>query len=156
MSNTSFSFREQLAIGEAGERLFIERYPRPLRKNHSHNSDLICLETGERIELKTDTHSLQDTPNFFIERWSNMEEQKPGSLWQSRKKADVFIYYYSQDGMYWTFKDIKALIKRIEELDKKTPLPVRMVKNKSWTTSGFLVKRELIDDLAEGGVISLK
>jgi hypothetical protein len=146
----AFSFKDQLAIGEDGERLFIECYPRPLRKNHSRNSDLVCLVTGERIELKTDTYPVGETDNFFIERWSNLEEQKPGSLWQSRRKADVFIYYYSNDGLYWEFRNIKALIKRLEDLEKQGLLPVRTVPNKGWTTSGFLVKRRLIEDLAEG------
>jgi len=142
----SFKFREQLAIGEAGEALFLEHYPEPLILYSGKSADFIAIDSGDLVELKSDMYPMDKTTNFFFERWSDVAKKKPGGPWQSRRNSvDRFIYMFAQDGTYFEFSDVGALCARLEELivDLK---PVK-VYNTSWVTEGYKIPRLLLTDL---------
>lgn len=137
-----FDFKEQLAIGELGERLFIEHYPEPLMKSNSLKIDLVGVVSGVRIELKTDSYPMDKTPNFFFERWSDVDAKKPGSVWQCQKKVDRFIYFYSSSNTYFECSNIPALVRYLDTvLDNYPPVSIP---NKGWTTVGHKIPREAL------------
>jgi hypothetical protein len=143
----TFSFQEQLEVGDRGEQLFLEHYPRKLDIWPGRDGDFVVRSTGQKIELKSDTFNMEKTPNFFIERYSDFHKQTPGSLWQAHEHGcSIFCYYFVRHDLWFEFRDIPALITRLEELQ---PRSLIWVKNKSWITAGFTVKRELLKDLYE-------
>lgn len=142
-----FDFKEQLKIGNRGENLFLDLYPswELVKENHA---DFRCTDTGDLIELKTDTYGHDKTPNFFIERYSNYQRKTPGSIWQAHKNgASRFYYYFINSNVYYEFLDIKKVIDRVEKLCENQGYV--LIPNKGWTTAGWKVSREALDELWE-------
>lgn len=144
----AWDFKEQLKVGSRGEELFLEKYPRKLKVHPGKDGDFIVQATGDKIELKTDTYNINKSENFFIERWSDYYEEKPGSLWQARDHGcTIFCYYFVRHNLWYEFRDIPALINRIEELTEGKGFI--MIKNKCWITAGWKVRRDDLVDLGE-------
>jgi len=125
------------------EELFLDICHLNLTKSDTRDYDFVTRD-GRRVELKTDFYGEARTPNFFIERWSVMEQDKPGGPWQSRqKKVDLYIYLYADTGAYYVFSDLKALCKAVEKMD----LPLIPVRNKTYSGGGFKVPRNELKGL---------
>lgn len=141
-----WSMKTQLAYGLDAEEKLCERYPTKLVKPEDHRLwDFECAK-GLRYEIKTDTYSLDKTKNFFMERWSVLDKKKPGGPWQALAHgADIFIYYFASDDTYFEFNSLSSLVGRLDDLTKKSGLVY--IPNQGWTTAGYKVKRQDLEDL---------
>lgn len=139
----TYTWKEQLQKGMKAEQLFLNICHLRLTKSETNDYDFLTRD-GRRVELKTDFYGENKTENFFIERWSVMEQEKPGGPWQSLgKKVDLFIYLYADTGAYYVFDDLKALCKAVEKLK----LPIIPVRNRTYNGGGYKVPRESIRHL---------
>lgn len=137
----TFDFKEQLAKGEKGEEKFLSAYP-DLTRLDGRKGDFVGF-SGRKIELKTDSRSTRDSPNFFMERYRNDEEQ-PGGPWQSQASAIYYFVYLFADGIIYWF-ETAALVNYLEE--HKTEYKTRRIFNKGWTAVGWLVPRASLESL---------
>lgn len=138
-----YTWKEQLEKGTKAEKLFLDLCHLRLTKSDTRDYDFVTRD-GRRVELKTDFYGELRSENFFIERWSVVEQEKPGGPWQSKdKKVDLFIYLYADTGTYYVFNDLKTLCKTVEKLS----LPLVFVRNKGYNGGGFKVPREDIRHL---------
>ena len=142
-----FDFNKQLAIGEKGENFFIKCYEFiNARKVDVHAFDILIYK-DVKVELKTDTYSMDNSPNFFMEKYGDIEEKikSLGGPWRAKKdQIDFFVYLYIKDRMFFWFEPI-PLCEYLNPRMKKFEL--RYIKNKDWTAIGFLVKRDEINHL---------
>jgi hypothetical protein len=138
----------QLKYGLDAEIEFCHRYPKKLLRVEGHRKwDFDCTD-GYAYELKTDTYSMHKSQNFFMERWSVLDKKKPGGPWQALENgADIFIYCFINNKTYFEFKDLPALVDRLDLLTEKQGLVY--IPNKGWTTAGYKVKRDSLKDLCE-------
>ena len=137
-----FQFKDQLSVGASGETLFHSLYPK-LEKADGIKFDFSYK--GKSVELKTDTYSMDKTPNFFMERYSDVERSTNGGPWRAaHDHVDYFVYMYSQQRKCFWFNPKKL----VEFLDGyvKDKRPVS-IPNKTWTTVGYLVPRTAVSNL---------
>lgn len=142
-SKPSADFKKDLKKGQASEHDFLMKYQKHLTHTDGRRGDFEINKTGEVLELKTDYYDPEATPNFFIELYSYKEE--PGGPFQSKLHgAKYYAYWYPNGDQLFLF-NVDQLVKRMKKimpnLDKK------FIKNKSYTTTGYLVERELLLDL---------
>lgn len=144
MSSKTFDFKKQLTLGDRGESLFMERYPRKLEIYPGREYDFVVKSSREKIELKTDSFNMLKTPNFFFERYSDIQSKKPGGPWRAAEdKVDIFCYYFVRFNMWYEFRDLPELIKVLDKYTEKKGMI--WIKNKGWTTGGFTVPRDLLE-----------
>lgn len=141
-----FSFKEQLEVGTRGEELFIEHYPKKLVVYPERDGDFLEVYSGKKIELKTDTYNINKSENFFFERYSNVEKETPGSVWQALGHGcDIFCYMFVRHNIWYQFNDLPALAQRLDEEYGKKGLI--WIKNKGYVSGGWKVNRESLSDL---------
>lgn len=141
MKDKIHSFGSSSRKGKVGEERFLEVF-----------KDLEALPKGIKgpdfkvagedllVELKTDYYSME-TGNFFMEVYSDMEKQTLGGPAQALEKGSkVFCYYYIKSGDLFIFKDLKKLVKTIDKV--KANGRECKIKNKSYTTLGYAIKRD--------------
>lgn len=146
MSKSDWNFKKQLLVGDRGEELFLQYYPNPVEVYPGREYDFTCKKTGAKIELKTDTYNMDKTPNFFLERYSDINRKTPGGPWRSYEdKVDIFCYYFVRHNIWFQFNNLELLIERLNILTKKKGLIY--VKNQGWVTGGYTVPRDKLDDL---------
>ena len=99
-----FDFNTQLSTGNIGEDHFKQLYS---NLNPVKSEDLkydFKLSNGSTVELKTDTYDMEDTPNFFMEYYSDMKKLKIGGPWRARQDSvDIFIYYFLKNKTFFWF-----------------------------------------------------
>ena len=136
-----FSFKEQLGVGATGERMFIEFYGGTPSEDRKYD----ISHTDGKIELKTDTYSMEKTGNFFMEKFGSIEDSKIGGPWRAAQDdIDFFVYFYVTDKTFFWFKS-KQLV---EFLEKYTAtLKAKTVRNKAYTTLGYAVPREALEHI---------
>ena len=135
------SFSKSLEVGKAGELAFMELWP-GLERLDGRTHDFFSPSSGKTIELKTDSYDMNKTANFFIELWSDLEQEKVGGPWQARKNAtDLWIYYFRQNQTAFEFN----VAELAEWTDKNHAAykPVHIF-NPSWVTAGIKVPREAL------------
>jgi hypothetical protein len=143
--NKTFSFQEQLKVGDRGESLFMERYPRNLDIYPGREYDFTVRCNGKTVELKTDSFNMEKTPNFFLERYSDVYKKTPGGPWRAKKdKVDIFCYYFVRHNLWYEFRDLPKLIKKLDKLTEKKGMI--HVKNRGWVTGGYTVPREELEE----------
>jgi hypothetical protein len=141
-----WDMKTQLGVGAKGEKLLLKHWPEPVQKHPVFKGPDFIDAQDKVIELKTDTYDLEATPNFFIERWSDVQNKKPGGPWQAHEKGvHVFVYLFIQNKTWFIFRDMPALIERLDQLTEgKYAINIP---NKGWTTQGYRVKRADLQDL---------
>lgn len=143
MSGKSFGFQDQLRVGDRGEELFIQYYYAPLVIIPDRFADFRRVDDGRSVELKTDTYNMEKTPNFFFERYSDMEAKKPGGPWRARRdRVDIFCYLFSRHNTYFEFTDITSLCETLDDITSK--MKPTVVKNRGWLTTGYAVPRDTL------------
>jgi hypothetical protein len=141
-----WDMKTQLAVGAKGEKLLLKHWSEPVQKHPVFKGPDFVDVQDQVIELKTDTYDMEKTPNFFIERWSDFQNKKPGGPWQaSEKGVHIFVYLFIQNKTWFIFRDMPALLKRLEELTDKAY--AINIPNRGWTTQGYRVKRADLQDL---------
>lgn len=144
--NDKWDFKKQLEVGDRGEQLFMEYYPRKLEIYPGREYDFTVKSSREKLELKTDTYNINKSNNFFFERFSDVHRKTPGGPWRSLKDdIDIFCYYFVRHNVWYEFRDIPELIYRLDDLTKKQGLIY--IKNRGWVTGGYKVDRDALDDL---------
>lgn len=147
----SFSWKEQLAVGEAGAR----RFTAVMRACGQNVTDVqadkwfrkrdIDLLVGEQmVEVKTDLH---DTGNVFIELVGG--SGKPGCIFASR--ADTWAYIFPLEDVFYFIRVPEMLLWLIDfsrEYERKAITSHRG--KQRWTVLGIAVpiKRLLEDGVA--------
>lgn len=149
-----FDFKEQLTKGNAAEEEFPAIYKQmtglEVEKHTTFDYDFNC-EDGNKVELKTDFYPHEKTANFFIERWSDYDAEKPGSLWQSGPKGVTqFIYWYKSSGKVYKFTiDLEKLAGIIEQLVEEKSIPMKFIQNRTYRGGGWCIPRKLLADYWE-------
>ncbi len=142
-----FNFKTQLEVGQAGEAEFMERYPHKLQVHPDRDGDFVDSK-GRKLELKTDTYDMRKTPNFFIERWSVLDKEKPGSLWQAHEHGcQIFCYYFVTNKTYFKIDNIPSAIQKVEKWIEETKPSLVYVKNRGYITAGYKVPRSVLAGL---------
>ncbi len=140
-------FKSSLDKGAAGEVIFAE--VSGLLRLDGRKHDFVDKETGETYELKTDSYDMAKTKNFFIETWSDAERRKEGGPRQALRNGSCYwVYFFVKNRTYFIF-ETAALCKTLEQLYKKHAFKEVSIPNKSWTTVGLLVPRELLTTIAK-------
>lgn len=144
MPPKTFNFQNQFSVGDTGEQMFVDFYKlRQARKSEGDRSYDILVDESSKVELKTDTYSMDATGNFFMERYGNDSNDKPGGPWRSLEhKIDFFVYFFITNKTFFWFKP-GEICPVLDEfiLDKKP----KRINNKSWVTIGYTVPREMLD-----------
>ena len=139
---TTWSMEEQLKVGRKGERLLLKHWPEPVRQREEDlkGPDFVDIK-GRLIELKTDTWKVEETPNFFMERWSSVEGMRPGGPWQAvGKGSTVLVYLFINSGVWYVFEDLPALCQKLDDMVGK--MSYIQIRNRGWTTRGYRIPRE--------------
>lgn len=140
-------FSSSLAKGQAGEGLFLSITK--LKKLDGRRHDFIDEATGETYELKTDSYDETRTKNFFIELWSDYDRGTKGGPEQALQHGSTYwVYLFPTNGVYYKFRTAE-LCKLLKELYKQHSFREVKIPNKTWTTVGALVPRELLSSIAE-------
>jgi hypothetical protein len=143
-----WNFQTQLKVGERGQELFQEAYPTTLEVYPQHDGDFIEVESGKKLELKTDTYNMTKTENFFVERWSSLYDEKPGSFWQAYGHGcQIFCYMFVRHNTWFQFGDIPAAMDKVEKMTATKGYIY--IKNRAWITAGYKIPREALSDLYE-------
>lgn len=129
VSEKKFSFREQLTVGARGEELFLESYGGKLSEDLRWD---IAVEGVGTVELKTDMHN---SPNFFIEYYSDKDAKTPGGPWKSRdNNVNYFVYHFLEHKTFYWFRPEDLI--RFMKNKKYNEI---LIPNFGWTTLGYAV-----------------
>lgn len=139
------NFNKDLKIGANGEEQFQKRFQVALIKQDGLQADFtVSNKVGSGLELKTDTY---DSPNFFIERYSDLWKQTPGGPWQAIKHSKYFAYYFVNKDVYYLF-DLETFVPELEAyIASKNPRKVE-VNNRRYSTGGYVIPINDIKHLA--------
>jgi hypothetical protein len=133
-----FDFKEELTKGKLGEALIAEFLNKSQHLN-GFNSDFI-LEDGSGMELKTDFYDSSKTPNFCIERYSNIALLTDGGPWKALNDGSKYFFYLFYNTKELYVMETKALIEYVESNEQS--FRTIDIPNKSWVTGCYLVPRE--------------
>lgn len=138
-----FVFKDSLKEGHKGEELFEELVGNGIKRLDGLVADFEW--GGKTLELKSDYYDMERTPNFFIERYSDIERKTDGGPWRSlREGTDWFCYFYPKNRVAYLF-NTKTLVKQLEPIIKG--LPLIEITNKTWVTGGYKIPRELLKEV---------
>ena len=142
MSETVYTFKKQLGVGKSGEAAFASFYKRA-KPSEERAYDFLLL--GKKIELKTDSHDMMATENYFMEKFGHVENSKLGGPWRAKEDGiDFFVYFYIQNGVFLWF-DTKALVRF---LNRRVPkIKSKIVRNKGYNSLGYLIPRTDLEHL---------
>jgi hypothetical protein len=155
----AYSFADQLKVGEWGEATLLEYYPHPLVPlapadglvgglKARRKADFWRVSDGGLVEVKTDTWSMDATPNFFMERYSDREKQSPGGPWRALQDGiSSFVYLFPKDRTWFEFQDLRSLCGLLDELIASKQAKKRTIPNRTWITEGWLVARDKLTNL---------
>jgi len=141
MSAKTFGFKNQQNVGDKGESDFKESYKSLSPIKSEERAIDFHLNTGESVEVKTDTYPMEKTANFFMETVSNSESGKLGGPFRARQDGvKFFVYYYLNNKQFFWFDTIK-LCEKLEQLIAEKKYKIKSIKNKTWLTLGYAVPR---------------
>lgn len=136
-------FNKDLKKGQASEHDFFMKFQKHLTRTDGRRGDFEINKTGEVLELKTDYYDPEATPNMFIELYSYKEEM--GGPFQSQAHGVKYYAYWFPNGDLLYLFNVDQLVKRVKKL--MPTLKKTFIKNKQHTTTGFIIERELLEDL---------
>lgn len=142
-----WDFGKQRQVSVAGEDLLLAHWGFGVQRHPELRGPDFLDALDRVIELKTDTYSMAQTPNLFVERFSNRETETPGGPWQALGKGCTdFVYLFVNDRTWFHCSNLPALVRRLDALilGGHVGRPVGVV-NRGWVTSGYRVPRKLLD-----------
>lgn len=165
------SFATQYAVGFAGEEFLLGAHDWLKRALPGERRfDLVDTRPPfRRIEVKTDTHPLGDTPNLYAERRTVIYPKGGmsyrgatilvGGPWRAlQDKVDCFVYLFPNGGTsaepgepvaFW-FNDVPALVERLDDLIARGKCRAPRVRTGKVSAQGYTVPRELLMDRLPG------
>lgn len=137
------NFKKSLKKGQDAEAEFLLKYPNLVRTDGRKHDYL--NSKGEKVELKSDSYSLDQTENFFMEIVSVKEKLKIGGPFQSLSNGvDYYVYQFASDNAVFIFKTSELCAKLLLIADVRKQ---RDVLNKDYKTTGILIKRTDLTEL---------
>lgn len=135
-----FHFGQSLKQGNRGEDRLLKQFPN-LRKGDGRKVD-IYTPSGKHIELKSESRTIEETPNLAIE--IGHSNGSIGALDRACQDNIDYLVYMFGCGTIFTYNP-----KQLKEFLDKSSVNFRIVqvKNKSYTTFVKLVPRELVKHL---------
>ncbi len=97
------------------------------------------------MELKSDSYDMSRTPNFFMERISNVEKGTPGGPWQALdKNIPLFVYWYPKHrhSFWFRTRQLVFLLNSMARSFKK-----HRVLNMGYRSEGLLVPRYYLEQI---------
>jgi len=148
----SYNFKTQLNIGEEGENHFKLDFTQfnPVKSlNRAWDFNITYDNVLKKVELKTETRSLEQTSNFFIEYHSDTNDlSKRGGPYRAlQDKIDVFIFYFIKNRTYYIFKDIQKLVDCCEQYRATNNCKLIEVRSNSWSIRGYVIPRSQLQHL---------
>ena len=150
LGDKAFDFQKQLKVGKKGEMLFMDMYGSKVEhiceSGDIKGADFRMKDTGELIELKTDTYDMDKTPNLFIERYSDHNRESPGGPWQAKQKgATYFVYQFVKNKIIFWY-NLDKMLELLEKHLSAKKVGFCFIRNKGWTASGYKINRKIVED----------
>lgn len=141
-----FEFGEQFGIGKDGERDFINAYSRFQPTLSTDRRWDIILWNGAKVELKTDTYRMNESPNYFLEQFTvSYGQRKIAGPWRAKEDcADYFVYYFYKDATFFWF-DPKTLCPVIDSYLVNSPMDYKYISNGTYYALGYPIARQAFD-----------
>lgn len=146
--NKTFSFKTQMGIGDLGEKDFLKYYAAlgPKKSVDDLTTDFI-LGNGKRVELKSESRTLEETENFFIELYSDVDASKIGGPCKARQdNVNYFIYYFPKNKTFFWFNTIE-LCDKFNNLALSGKWQIKTIRNRGYYTNGFAMPRIEFNDI---------
>ena len=143
-----FDFKAQMAIGNKGEQDFLTQYKSlgPVKSEDDKTFDF-RLGNGKKVELKSDSYSMEETENFFMEVCGCITTAKLGGPLRAKQdKVDYFVYYFPRNKTFFWFRT-DELCERLELIILTKKYKAKDIKNKGWTAIGYAIPRSEFADL---------
>jgi len=146
-------FKKSLTVGEKGEQLFGNYYTGQVEWAGGREYDFtILLVPDGKTELKSDDYPMSKTPNFFIEKFSNDKDYKPGGPYSAfLNGVDYFIYQFLNDKRLFVFKDLLSLVADVDDYVHRSGLELTPVRNEvgygMYNTLGYKIPRTALKHL---------
>lgn len=138
------NFKQSKLIGQKGESIFLTFNPDIIQLS-GLKADFISKTTNTKYELKSDSYDMNKTKNFFIERWS--KPGKPGGPYQAKQSGShVYVYFFVKNYTAFFF-NIDRLLAKLETLNLDVDFKLCSVQNEGYTTQGYKIPRELLEDV---------
>lgn len=138
-----FNFQTQLRVGNVGEKMFLSKY-----KDYIKSKDLkydFINGKNKTVELKSDSYSMEDTPNFFMEHYGNVEKQSIGGSFRAKRdNITHFVYLFIPEKTFFWFEPI-SLCNYIEA--KMSILKPCFINNSSYSAMGYKIPRADVEFL---------
>jgi len=148
----AFNMHKELGHGEKGELRIVKAYSDILEhRPNIREYDIVSLPNNKTIEVKTEyRYSLQNTPNFFMERYSDDINYKSGGPWRAFEDSiDLYIQYFIQNDTLFVFSALKPLVKELDRLTV-TRKPVTVPQDHGrYNTLGYPIARASLKDFYE-------
>lgn len=140
-----FDFNSQIGLGANGERDFISTYRRFGASPSTDRKWDVVLANGKTVELKTDSYSMTDSPNYFMEQCTVSYGQKaPGGPWRAREhQVSFFVYYFIANGAFCWFDPITLCTALDDYIKAYQPLPKEVI-NDGYYGIGYTIPREAV------------
>lgn len=146
---TTHYFNDDVKRGDKGENKLLNAYSF-LEKDSTDGHDMLDNRNDPPItvEVKTDFYDMEETPNFFMERYSDDKKFKLGGPWRSANhNTDIFLYQFINNNKVFWFSDIPELVRCLDEYVSKNNPEVMRIKNARYYTLGFKIPREAVSHL---------
>lgn len=144
-----FDFKAQLKQGAAAEEIFASLCPF-LERTDGRRGDFKFKSgknKGAIVELKSESRTTEETPNFFFERYSSIAKKNPGGVWQTAQHGGTFFVILFACGTAFWFK-VSELLSALEEIISKEKPYLISIRNNGYSTGGFKINRDKLIHLA--------
>ena len=144
MSKKVFNFKTQMAVGDKGEKSFVESYPELAPVKSADRAVDFHLKDGKSVELKTDDYAMEATENFFMEI---MSHGKVGGPYRAKQdNVDYFVYYFIKNRTFFWFETL-ALCNALDKIFFANKLKLKTIRNNGWEAQGYAVPRESLESV---------
>jgi len=163
MQERIFNFKDDIKVGEKGEKLFLSHINKFARQNkieledvsneeeyQQMDIDFILVDKNKKyaLEFKTDTY---DSGNMFYEEYSAIETRSAGCF--HKTKANVILYYFIKTDTLYTIYNVDAFRDWYEENINRFrhhKIKNRLGKDKIYNAYGGLIPLKEMELAMEG------
>ena len=144
-SKKVFGFQKQLKIGDKGEKFFLKCYKNRGAKKVKIRDYDITIDDEQKVELKSDQYRMDETENFFFERYGNDNNMTNGGPWSALdNNVKYFVYCFVYDKTFFWFETNKLCEFLDNEIENHKP---KRIRNNGWASIGFAIPREKVQHL---------
>jgi hypothetical protein len=155
-----FTMQQQLEVAERGRAQILLALPDVFQRGPDDTYLLYTppeTKNALTVELKVESRRLNETPNFFMETWSNAAIQTSfadtgGPYHALHVGRHGYIIYFIQDRTMFIFRDIARLVNRCNTLIQELRLDEKHVPNQAddgamYYTLGYATPRIRFSDI---------